>query len=211
MPDQRWRVLLWIFSLAYGRFAWAYDWLTQRIFGGYWHRWQITAAGEVTGPSVLEIGIGPGFLLSTLAGKGFFVTGIDLSADMAMVAARNIGKSGRRAGIAVASALALPFRDSSFDTVIASYPAPWIRDPRAHAEMRRVLSEKGQIVVVDGGRLTGCSVATRLRRTMLSLAYGGEAQGPPDYMNDCSQYWIGEWRTKHIGESQVQLFIGTKR
>lgn len=210
MLPWRWKILLGVFSLTYGRFAWAYDWLTLRIFGGYWHRWQITAAAEVAGPRVLEIGVGPGFLLSTLAQKGFSATGIDLSPDMARVAARRVRKSGSRAQVLVASALDLPFQDSSFNTVIASYPAPWIRDHRAHSEIRRVLAHGGRFVALDGGRLTGDSSAMRLRRTLLALAYGRSAGGPPDYMEAADPPWHGEWLTKKVRDSEVQVFVGTK-
>jgi ubiquinone/menaquinone biosynthesis C-methylase UbiE len=209
VPDQRWRVLLWVFSLAYGPFAWAYDWLTLRIFGGYWRRWQLTAAEEVAGPRVLEIGVGPGLLLSALAAKGFSATGIDLSPAMAKVAARRVRNSRCMAQVVVASAFDLPFRDSSFDTVIAAYPAPWIRDSRAHSEIRRVLIRTGRLVVMDGGKLTGNTVAMRLRRTLMSLAYGRSAGGPPDYMGTPVPPWRGGWDAKHVGDSEVHIFMGT--
>jgi ubiquinone/menaquinone biosynthesis C-methylase UbiE len=207
----RWKILLGVFSLAYGKFAWAYDWLTLRIFGGYWHRWQLTAAEEVAGPRVLEIGVGPGFLLSTLAAKGFSVAGIDLAPAMAKVAARRVKRSTQKAQVVVASALDLPFRDSSFDTVIAAYPAPWIRNPRAHSEIRRVLNFGGQCVVMDGGKLTGTTVAMRLRRTLLSLAYGRSSDDPPDYMEASLPPWNGEWHIQQVEDSEVQVFRGTNR
>ena len=42
----------------------------------------------------------------------------------------------------------LPFRDGSFDTVIATFPAEYIYDPRTLSEVSRCLSGGGRFVVL---------------------------------------------------------------
>jgi ubiquinone/menaquinone biosynthesis C-methylase UbiE len=42
----------------------------------------------------------------------------------------------------------LPFRNGSFDTVIATFPAEYITDPRTLSEVKRCLSDGGRFIVL---------------------------------------------------------------
>jgi SAM-dependent methyltransferase len=85
--------------------------------------------------AVLEIGCGDGHLSKVLSGERIDVTGLDL-ARRRLVEARRVAPAG---AYVQGSALALPFRDRSFDTVSAVEVIEHLEDPlSALREMRRV-------------------------------------------------------------------------
>jgi sarcosine/dimethylglycine N-methyltransferase len=103
--------------------------------------------------SVLDIGSGIGgparFLAAT---RGCRVTGVDLSepfVEAARYLTERTGQSGQVA-FEVASALALPFDDGSFDAVLLQHVAMNIADRALlYREIRRVLKQGGQFATYD--------------------------------------------------------------
>lgn len=205
----RWFFLLSIFQLAYGRFAWAYDYLTERVFAGYWRRWQELGLKELRGENVLEIGFGTGHLLRLLSHLGFRVYGADLSTQLMVIAKKKLLRAGSRPRLVRASAQFLPFRDSCFDNVLVTFPAPWIRSTQAHKEIARVLRPGGRLVVVDAAELTGTSCRWRIRRLLLRSAYG-QATGRPDYLDYSGFPLKGKWERATVGESFAHVFTAQK-
>lgn len=103
----------------------------------------LRAAGAVR---VLDVGCGTGLLGARLHRElpGVGVVGCDFSRGMLSQAA-----TGRRLERLVqASALALPFREESFDAVVSTEAFHWFPDQRrALAEFRRVLVPGGKLLV----------------------------------------------------------------
>jgi len=88
-----------------------------------------------SGRELLDIGCGPGLLLSAAARAGYRVSGVDLSAQ-AVALARRLNPEAR---VAVAQAAALPFSDEVFDVVTCVGVLEHVPDrPRALREMIRV-------------------------------------------------------------------------
>jgi SAM-dependent methyltransferase len=92
---------------------------------------------------VLDVGCGPSPLGAPLIGRGVTYCGLDLAAAML---------SGARAAepraLLVQGGAALPFREESFDAVVALGFLEYLDDiPRALREMRRVVRPGGTIVV----------------------------------------------------------------
>ncbi len=141
------QIIRWLFHRLYHELAWSYDLIAWLVSGGYWHRWVLAAVPVLRGRT-LELGCGPGYLQRALAERAD-VIGLDLSPFMLRRAARFSRRLIR------ADARRLPFADASFDTVCATFPAEYILDPNTQAEIRRVLTADGQLVIVDGGRLEG--------------------------------------------------------
>lgn len=118
------------------------------------------AAGRTT----LELGCGFGRLLDLLAPRAERLVGVDLSARSLAVAAQ------RGHAVLRADALALPFRDVSFDAVVAGFGVFAHLEPRAAiAEAARVLVPGGRLAfhtfgrrALDVARITGA--LARLRR-----------------------------------------------
>ena len=110
------------------------------------------AAGTPHGARVLDIGTGPGHLLVVLARlrPDLDITGADVSADMAEIAAGRLAEFGDRARAVVGDAGALPFPDDAFDLVVSSFSMHhWPDVPAAAAEIGRVLRPDGHLGVYD--------------------------------------------------------------
>lgn len=113
------------------------------------HQWPaklIGAADISPGDEVLDVGCGTGVLtreLGAVVGEGN-VCGLDFSASMLGVAREQCPGVEFRQG----NAMALPYREGSFDAVLSSFMLMFIPDPvQAICEMRRVLRPGGRLVV----------------------------------------------------------------
>jgi SAM-dependent methyltransferase len=104
--------------------------------------------GDVRGRRVLELGCGAAAGARWLAGQGAEATGLDLSAGMLQHAAAAARRSGVRVPLVQADALALPFRDATFDVVCTAFGAiPFVADSGAvMREVARVLRPGGRWV-----------------------------------------------------------------
>ena len=101
------------------------------------------------GGAVLDVGAGPGVLLVELGRlrPDLSLTGVDLSADMVAIAAKNLHGA---ADVRVADAADLPFEDDGFDLIVSTFSLHHWSDPQtAGDELRRVLKPSGSIYVYD--------------------------------------------------------------
>ncbi len=120
---------------------------------------------------VLELGCGPGNDAAQLAAAGLDVVATDLSTS---ALGRASGRLGTRAVLRVDHARPLPFRDASFDAVVASLTLhyfEWDVTRAAVGEIRRVLRPEGAFVFrvnatddVEHGAEDGEEVGRHLRR-----------------------------------------------
>jgi ubiquinone/menaquinone biosynthesis C-methylase UbiE len=117
------------FRLLYHEFAWSYDLVAWLVSLGRWKRWVFTSLPYLTGPSILELGHGPGHLQAALAGKGLSVAGVDASRQMTRQAYRRLQREKYQPRLARAKAPALPFAAHSFDQVVATFPTEYILQP----------------------------------------------------------------------------------
>lgn len=121
----------------------------------YWcpemlHEQDAKLLGDTTDQRILEIGCGTAACTAWLQDKAALAVGIDFSAQMLARAEASAGSpQGRGIPLVQADALALPFADSSFDTVFSAFGAfPFIADgATALAEAARVLRPGGRFVL----------------------------------------------------------------
>jgi len=187
------RALLRIFFyFLYHQFAFAYDLVAATVSFGHWKNWILEVVPFIEGTRTLELGHGPGHLQRFLLSRGLDAVAIDESAAMGRLARRKLSMSLRgdsrsnplsdseiaSSGKALlaktlvrALAQRLPFRDASFDTVIATFPAEYISDAQTLLEVRRCLS--------DGGRFIVLPVAMP-RRRVLQWLYKVTGETPSD-------------------------------
>lgn len=164
----------WAFNQLYREFAWSYDLVAWLVSRGLWRRWTMAALPYLHG-RVLEVGFGPGHLQLALTGNpDLSAAGIDPSPQMVALASRRLRRAGHSPRLLRGVAQALPFASASFDTLLATFPAEYILDPRAHAEFRRVLAPAGRLVIVDGARFSRAGLYERL----VDLAYRLTLQAP---------------------------------
>lgn len=108
-------------------------------------------AGGARGDT-LEIGIGTGSNLGVYP-AGTVVQGIDVSAPVLAVAAERAERDGREVVLFEGDAAALPFADSSFDTVVATFVLCSVGDVAGSLrEARRVLRPGGTIRLLEHAR-----------------------------------------------------------
>ena len=120
-----------------------------------WSRWAFEQMHLQPGERVLELGAGPGTLWSVNAGSvptGEIVL-TDLSLGMLATARRSIAAARAAWIFAAVDAQAIPFRDGSFDVVIANHMLYHVPDrQRAIGEIRRVLRDGGRFFAAANGR-----------------------------------------------------------
>jgi ubiquinone/menaquinone biosynthesis C-methylase UbiE len=113
------------------------------------------ALGIRPGERGLDIGCGPGFLLSEMAkdtGPEGQLVGVDTSADMVDTARRRAEKSDLSKNIQtmLGDATRLDFASASFDFVVAVQVYLYVQEiERALGEAARVLKPDGRLVVLD--------------------------------------------------------------
>ncbi len=151
------------FRLLYTRFAWTYDAVAWLVSRGEWPLWGRVALAHLGDGPALELGSGPGYLLSPLAERAPVAVGLDLSPEMLGMAR---GRRGN-ARLTLGRSQALPFHNATFASVVSTFPAPYIVAPDTIAEIERVLAPGGRLIVVDHAVLLGRDPYTAL----LNLAY----------------------------------------
>jgi ubiquinone/menaquinone biosynthesis C-methylase UbiE len=187
------RALLRIFfHFLYHPFAFAYDLVAAAVSFGHWKDWVMEVVPFIEGTRTLEIGHGPGHLHRFILRRSLGAVAMDESASMSRLARRRlISANGRDASppsspqsgyahtnLARGLAQRLPFRDGAFETVIATFPAEYITDPRTLSEVKRCLS--------DGGRFVVLPVALPKNR-LLSWLFRVTGQAPGDALQVIQQ------------------------
>lgn len=137
------QILNFLFNRLYAELAWSYDPVSWLVSGGRWQEWQRQALPFLRGQDVLEIGCGPGHRLVELGRQGYRVVGLDCSPAML----RRAGRSGTVVG---GDARALPFTESSFDSILLTFPSGYIYGVAFWVEVARVLRPGGGVVILEG-------------------------------------------------------------
>lgn len=106
------------------------------------------------GETVLDIGVGPGFLAAELAaesGPDGLVCGIDVSEQMLAIAQTRTEVAGSApVELKNADANHIPYGDESFDVAVSTQVLEYVADlPGALAGIHRVLRPGGRVLVLD--------------------------------------------------------------
>src|SRR3984957_5930355 len=118
-------------------------------------RWMFDRMQLPENASVLELGCGTGILWrgSVKVPRGWRVILTDMSGGMLRETRATLAQLGRSFTYMQADAQAIPFRDESFDAVIANHMLYHVPDiPRALGEVRRVLKPSGFCYAATMGR-----------------------------------------------------------
>lgn len=110
----------------------------------------ITLAKPSKGRRILDLGCGPGEVAVRCAKLGAEVFGVDIARDALMLSGRRCTKEGVRVWLFEFDGERVPFRDSTFDTIILSDVVEHIYDDtldKLVAECYRLLTPKGRLVV----------------------------------------------------------------
>jgi ubiquinone/menaquinone biosynthesis C-methylase UbiE len=204
-----WRGLVgFAFRRLYNEFAWAYDTVSRLVSRGEWKNWQRAALPHLKGPRVLELAFGTGDLLLEMAGH-YRCYGVDLSPPMAAIAKRKLKRRGLEAPLIRARAEALPFADGIFDSLVSTFPSPFIFQAKARDEMLRVLEPKGHLLVVDEGRLLGGDPWSRTLNWALDVTGG---RGGLEYLREglAAMGMITTIEKRTLTRSEVRVLLAIK-
>jgi ubiquinone/menaquinone biosynthesis C-methylase UbiE len=143
------------FKLLYHQMAWSYDFVAGLVSLGRWKQWVLALLPDIRGPLVLEVGPGPGHLLLAMRRKGYQAFGLDESRQMVSVSRKRLRSFRDRAVIVNGYAQFLPFRDSLFNTLVATFPSEFFFDPRFLTQAHRVLAPDGELLALPAAWITG--------------------------------------------------------
>ncbi|MFE6922335.1 class I SAM-dependent methyltransferase [Nocardia sp. NPDC057663] len=156
-----------------------YDRRATRLLGSLYRRIAADVDTATThAATVVDIGTGPGKLLSTLATRrpDLRLLGIDLSPHMIEIAHRNL--DGHPAELAVADVTDLPHPDASIDLAVSSLSMhEWPDLAAATRELHRILRPGGALAIYDF-RFTGAKTIQQALRTQFGTVDTGTVRLP---------------------------------
>lgn len=132
--------------------------------------WRELLVPEMPAPParVLDVGCGTGSIAALLAGAGFEVSGIDLSAQMIAAASAKTARLGLEVDFLQADAANPPYDPGSFEVVFARHVLWSLPDPSgALASWLRLLRPDGRLVLVEGNWATGVGIPSESCRDLV--------------------------------------------
>lgn len=139
------RFMRFFFNLLYHPFAFTYDLVAWVVSFGKWKNWVYSVLPLIEGTDILELGHGPGHLQRLLLDGGLSPVAIDESTQMGRLAKRRLGVNGK---LTRGIAQALPYPNETFDTIVSTFPSEYIFDPQTLSEVKRVLRNRGRLIVL---------------------------------------------------------------
>ena len=172
------KFLAFFFRQLYHRFSWAYDLVAGFVSLGQWNNWIYEILPRISGTKILELGIGPGYMQAALQDHHHAAFGLDESHEMARQTARRLSraKTGQGLRIVRARAEAVPFPTGCFETVVATFPTPYIFSPETASEIARVLVPGGRLVILLAARPVGRSLPNLFTQWLFKIT----GESPPD-------------------------------
>lgn len=144
-----------LYYLLYHQFAWTYDYVAAFVSLGRWNSWVQHTLPFLTGQLILEIGFGPGHLLSSAMRSNIKIIGLDESKQMARRASKKIKSLGYIPPILRGNVYSLPFPGNNFNQVVCTFPSEYIFNSQAISEIYRVLSPGGQLIILPFAWIKG--------------------------------------------------------
>jgi len=157
------------FYLLYQPFASVYDLVATIVSVGLWKEWVMVVLPYLKGAHILELGHGPGHLQLALHQQGFQTIGLDRSPQMGHLTKKRLIHQSYRPLLVNGKAQNLPFLAECFQQVVATFPTDYIIAPDTLAEIRRVLTPDGELVVLPTAWITGKSALHRAARGLFRI------------------------------------------
>jgi len=204
------------FNEFYNRFAFTYDAVSAAVSRGEWRNWARATLPYLRGNRILEIAFGTGNLHLDLYDAGYTPIGIDLSPYMHNITRAKFQKRSIIPRLTRADVRSLPFPDNSFSSLVMTFPPGFMSNPKAVAEMYRVLEPDGVLVWVDAPSLVPRDVWSRFLNWAFSITGSDGADADmlitrlSDFSKNDAIRWT--WRVEAVNSptSRVYVLIATK-
>lgn len=146
-------------------------------FAGQWRIWQRLVLPRIHGKDVLELGCGLGDLLADMLAAGYSCRAVEHSPQMAAAARATLKRRnvGQVEWVIQGDAQHIPFPDTSFDTVVSTFPSEYIYDTRTIAEIARLLRPGGRLIVIEGANLLPVGFLQPFLVLAQTVVYGSAA------------------------------------
>ena len=207
------RLISFGFRLLYNELAWTYDLVSWVTSQGLWRRWQGTALAYLpAGGRFLEVGFGPGHLLTAMArgGDRRQAVGLDLSHAMLRQAQRRMARQGLAVPLVRGRAQALPFAAGAFDAVVLTFPTPFVYERVWIEELARVLRGSGRLVVVEQAEFKGQGLLHRFLEWLYDIT--GQRGPAPDLPGRLEEAGLAARRENvAVDSTTVGLVLAEKR
>lgn len=161
---------------AFQDLAARYDRWYQTPLGAFAHALEQEAivglADVIPGSRAIDIGCGTGIYALELARRGVRVVGVDTSFEMLAIAREKFRAAGLPGFWVCGSAEALPLRSASADLAVAVTSLCFVSEPdQAVAEMRRVITPDGRVVIGELNRWSSWALVRRLKGLVKNTIY----------------------------------------
>ena len=178
------RLYIWATYRLYNEFAWMYDLVSWLVSFGRWADWRRSVLDFCNGPHVLEIGFGTGELLLELQKMNFRVVGLDASNAMHRIVRRKLAKSDANIPLIMGLSQNMPFMESTFDTIVSTFPASFILESATLQEVSRLLKPADPQRETPGGQLVIVGLVSKNHRSQLWKALDRWLSVDPQKMVD---------------------------
>lgn len=155
------KFLKYFFHLLYHQLSWGYDIVSWTVSLGMWNYWIKSVSPHLTEIKILELGHGPGHLQKDLSQQQKEVYGLDLSPQMGRICVKRIRKENLIPKLTNGNAQRLPFANNSFHHVVATFPDEFILARETIADVYRILSPGGKLIIAPTAWITGKSILHR--------------------------------------------------
>ena len=133
----------------YDRIAPYFDGLEGFLEGLFFNQWRKTLWAQVTGPDILEVGVGTGKNFPMYP-QNTRITAIDFSEKMLQQAGKKRDHKGINVDLQLMDVQTLCYADNSFDTVIATFVFCSVPQPKKGLqELYRVCKPGGQVLLLE--------------------------------------------------------------
>ncbi len=153
----------------------------------------------------LDVGCGPGGLLPSICSHAELAIGLDVNKEMAADAASLTRSMYGASCVIRGSAYAMPFRNSSFDGIIAMETMEHLESRNALREITRVLKPRGKLVLSVPVETGSALILRQLARWFLHRR--NPSFSPATYPSrDFARMVLGEDRALHRDKRVASLF-----
>jgi ubiquinone/menaquinone biosynthesis C-methylase UbiE len=158
------------------------------------------------GKKVADIGCGTGALSRKMAMRKADVIGVDPSTELLQLAIDFNKTKNYKIPYVQGSSESTGLLESQFDLVTVMRAWHWFDQEKAIIEIKRILKEKGTLIVIDSGFLAGSAVVEKTFEVLSKYVSGGlkPAGSKADSMQRISGFpieWFAEWQKNGFGLS----------